>query len=73
VLFLEPPLRLAQPIRPRARDRPRLRAALLVEAALRLAQPPAPALSGSELGWQLVAAPLGEPLVLRRISRARLF
>jgi hypothetical protein len=45
---------------------------LLFQAALGLAQPAAPTLRGRQLGWQLIAAPLTELLVLLGIDRVGL-
>ncbi len=73
VVFLEPPLRLGQPFRPRARDRPGLGSSLLVKPALRLAQPAAPPLRSRELRRQLVAAAIAEPLILLRVDSGGLF
>jgi hypothetical protein len=72
VLFLQAPLPLAQPGRARLRDRPGFGGAPLVEAALGIAKPAAPALRRRQLGRQLVAAPLAKTLVLGAVDRVRL-
>lgn len=72
VVLFEPTLPLPQPLRTRARDRPRFGRALLVEAALGLPQPTAPPLHRRQPGRQLVAAPLAEALVLGPVDRVGL-
>jgi hypothetical protein len=72
MLFLQAPLALPQPITPRPGDRPGLLGAALVEAALGLAQPPAPTLGRSELARQLVAARVTESRVLLGVDHVRL-
>ena len=71
-LFLQAPLGLLQPRRARRRDRPRLLGAPLVQPALGLAQPPAPALRRRQLRRQLVAATITELLVLLGVDSAGL-
>jgi hypothetical protein len=68
VVLFEPALGLAQALGARGRDRLRFRCALLVEAALCIAQPGAAALAGRKLGRQLVAATRAEALVLRPVE-----
>jgi hypothetical protein len=78
VVLVKATLRLPKPLRTRHRDRSRFGGALLVEAALGLAQPAAASLRRRQLGRQLVAAPVAEPLssasstwsASARISRA---
>ena len=64
MLLLQAALGFPRPVAPRFWDRPGLLGAALVESALGLAQPPAPALRRRELGGQLVTARVSEALVL---------
>jgi hypothetical protein len=73
VLFFAAALGLPEPVPPRLGYRPHLLRALLVEPALGLAQPSAPALRRRKLGWQLVAARITEPSVLFVVNRGGVF
>jgi hypothetical protein len=72
VFLFEAALGFLEPIGPRFWDRSRLLGAALVESALGLAQPAAPALGGLQLCRQLVAARLAEALVLLGVDRVGL-
>ncbi len=56
MLFCEAPLGFLEPIGPVARNRPRLRRTLVVEAALGVTQPAAPTVGRGHLRRQLIPA-----------------
>src|SRR4029450_12918331 len=71
-LLLEPALRLPDPLRARAGDRPLLARPSLIKRTLRLTQPLLPALAGRDLRRKLVAARLAVELILGPVGRDRL-
>jgi hypothetical protein len=72
-LFFETPLGLAQPLRPRARNRLGLLGTALIQPLASLAQPALPALTRREDLGQLVAAPIPQDGGLRGVGGDRLF
>jgi hypothetical protein len=71
-LFMQSAARLKQSLWPRARDRPSLLCASLIEPALSIAQPPLTPFPRDQRRRQLVAAGVTELLVLARVDLGRL-
>jgi hypothetical protein len=71
-ILFEAALGLDQPLGQRARHRPSVLGAPLVESRARVAQPPLPALARRQCRRQLVAAALAELLIFERVDLRRL-